>query len=156
MHDDLLEFARNTGKHPSGLFLEDVWKLPDHEIESRHDIIQWMFPTMTPSQAQPQSPYIHEEMLRTYQEDIVVRMNLITSTERYIQFLRDNTSIWAKQYDHNHLRITRVIESIRLLIGREQAKSFYSLVCTMNAVQGYPVNIQSTEYWKEALNAPNP
>ena len=48
-------------------------------------------------------------------------------TARFLQFLADN-SHWRRRHDHNHLRISRAIKSIRLLHSWELANWFYEKV----------------------------
>ena len=63
------------------------------------------------------------EVIRTSE---VARANLERSARWYLGFLQRNDH-WIKPYDHNHLRITRVIKSTRLLVGNEEVDNFRSM-----------------------------
>ena len=53
--------------------------------------------------------------------------NLMQSADWYFGFLQRHDH-WIRQYDHNHLRITRVIKSLRLLVSDEVADQFKSAI----------------------------
>ena len=54
------------------------------------------------------------------------------------------------QYDHNHLRITRVIKSLRLLVSDEVADQFKSAI--LDLLGGYisVIGERSRGYWLNA------
>ena len=68
---------------------------------------------------------------------------------RMLRFYR-NTRWWLTPYDHNHLRITRIIHSLRILTGPEEAQRFHKAVLALNDAAGSPVNARSLEYWADA------
>jgi hypothetical protein len=61
-----------------------------------------------------------------------------------------STEWWLTGYDHNHLRITRILHSLKLLVGPEAARSFHNAVLAMHEAAGAPVNARSLHYWAEA------
>jgi hypothetical protein len=66
-----------------------------------------------------------------------------------LQFYRD-TRWWLASHDHNHLRITRIIHSLRLLVGPEAAQRFHKAVLVRHEAAGAPVNARSLRFWAEA------
>jgi len=62
------------------------------------------------------------------------------------EFYRDN-DIWLQPNDHNHLRITRIIKSIKLLNTIDNAKEFYDFI--IDRVNNFkPVTDESLEFWQ--------
>jgi hypothetical protein len=60
---------------------------------------------------------------------------------------------WVLRFDHNHLRITRVLRSLRVLGLQEECDAFFSML-----VQVYEkfekINERSFIYWKRAVERP--
>jgi hypothetical protein len=52
--------------------------------------------------------------------------------------------------DHNHLRITRIIKSLRLLRGPGEAADFRDLILRLDERAGRPVSMGSRQYWEQA------
>lgn len=61
------------------------------------------------------------------------------------------TKGWLTAFDHNHLRITRILTSLRDLVGPGEARAFYEDVLTLDRLAGSPVNPESLEYWRKAV-----
>ena len=47
-----------------------------------------------------------------------------------LKFLELNNN-WQNSYDHNQLRISRIIQSLRLLVSNEEADKFYKIILGM-------------------------
>ena len=56
---------------------------------------------------------------------------------------------WKSYSNHNQLRITRIIECLRLLISDEEADSFYSLILSMVGEET-EINEITLDYWSKA------
>ena len=119
----ITEFLEGTGTDHQGRFITDIWGFDDGEIERNHDFIQWLFPLNEPSMSVFGAPVLGKEDIDTIFSSDVARANVIKSSEWYLGFLKRNEH-WIKSYDHNHLRITRTIKSLRLLVGGEEANKF--------------------------------
>jgi hypothetical protein len=64
------------------------------------------------------------------------------------------TDRWLVRDDHNHLRITRIIHALRLLLGEDDARDFYNAVMALHRAAGSPVNPRNLRYWDAALAGP--
>ena len=74
--------------------------------------------------------------------------NLEKSAAWFLSFLSRNDS-WQKGHDHNQLRITRVIESLRLLVSDEAADEFYKAI--LRLVKDLTIlNPTTLKFWEEA------
>ena len=56
---------------------------------------------------------------------------------------------WNDRHDHNQLRITRVIESLRLLVSDKEADNFYNNVLGL-INDNNQVNMRTLNFWKNA------
>jgi hypothetical protein len=140
-----------AGVGPDGRdrLVTDVLAFSDDRLEAVHDYIQWLFPLETRSGAQPGAPVLTQAEIEGIRADGRAADNLMKATERMLRFYR-STEWWLRGYDHNHLRITRILHSLRLLVGPEAARSFHEAVLAMHDAAGTPVNARSLHYWAEA------
>ena len=56
---------------------------------------------------------------------------------------------WNAKLDHNQLRITRVIECLRLLVSDEEADNFYNNVLEL-IKDNNQVSKKTLNFWKNA------
>ena len=127
----------------------DVLLLPDEQLEEVHDYIQWLFPLPSRSAAQPGAPVLSQVEIDAIKADPRAMEALKRAAERMLQFY-SRTDWWLTGQDHNHLRITRIIRSLRLLIGREAAQRFHQAILTLHDAAGAPINTRSLQFWAEA------
>ncbi len=113
------------GKTPDyrGRILVVLLQQSDHEAETTHDYIQWLFPLDEPSRSVNGTPVLTELDIDEIKESSLAQGNLAKSARWFLGFLERNQH-WVTKYDHNHLRITRVIKSLRLLASDKAADEF--------------------------------
>lgn len=153
-YGERVEACRHTLYEILNVFTIDCW-------ERHHDFIQWLFPNKEPSQYNDNAPLLtnedieifkNNEMLLSTVDDAVVEF-LRTLGFRYNNYLSDR---WNHEYvftnlhyphmyvfNHNHLRITRMIKFLKL-IEHPMLDSVYHLLSTSTEVE------DSKKYWKEA------
>ena len=142
-------FLAGVGRDGRGRLAADVLGFPDRDLEAVHDYIQWLFPLPTRSAAQPHSPILTPTEIAAIKADPRAVDTLKVATERMLRFYQD-TSWWLSPHDHNHLRITRILHSLRLLVGPHEAIAFHKVILALNETAGAPVNTRSLHYWAEA------
>jgi hypothetical protein len=145
----IVEFLEGRGVDGAGRDLSDVLALGLAELEGRHDFIQWLFPLTEPSAAVSGSPVLSAKDVNALRASPVVQANLVAAARRMGSFY-EHTDHWLRAGDHNHLRITRIIKSLRLLVGDGEADRFRQQILAMVAAQGAPVSAVSLRYWMEA------
>ena len=145
----LLDFLTGHETTSSGWLLSHVWKFNDTQIENTHTFIQWVFPTDEPSRATPGSPVLDEEQISEIQNNEHAKQNLCKSADWYFSFLRRN-SFWRKPHDHNHLRITRVLKSLRLLCGDDEADYYKQQFWQVLGTDISQIPSKTIEYWEDA------
>jgi hypothetical protein len=143
-------FLAGVGQDGRGRLASDVLGFSDEEMEAVHDYIQWLFPLPTRSAAQPHSPVLTAAEIAAIGTDPRAADTLKKATERMLRFYRD-TRWWLTSHDHNHLRITRILRSLRLLVGPEEARKFHHAILELHRAAGSPVNSRSLRFWEEAV-----
>ena len=112
-NSQIVDFLKNTGKDKHGRTHQDILNFSDEQLESVHNYIQWIFPIREMSENVMGSPYLeNEEEIELLRKDHHVQENMIKALVRMEDFYRDN-DFWLQPNDHNHLRITRIIKSIK-------------------------------------------
>ena len=145
----LLSFLQDVGPDHRGRYLSDIWKFGDDEIERTHDFIQWVFPLHEPSGAQPDAPVLEPAEIDLIHKSGPATMNVERSTEWFLGFLARSPH-WLVAHDHNHLRITRMIRSNRLLLGELAAESARARVLKLAEKSKGKISDESLRYWKQA------
>ena len=113
------------GKLPDhrGRILAMLLQQTDHQAETNHDYIQWLFPLDEPSRSVNGAPVLTELDIDEIRQSSLAQANLAESARWFLGFLeRDDR--WITKYNHNHLRINRVIKSLRLLTSDKAADEF--------------------------------
>ncbi|MDA9736672.1 hypothetical protein N9V12_02960 [Gammaproteobacteria bacterium] len=143
------EFLTHRGKDFKERTLQDIWSYSDKEIERRHDFIQVIFPLNKPSQAVSHGYYLDTQdlvnQIKTNKEAVT---NILRSSQWFFSFLERNM-YWNTRHDHNQLRITRVIECLRLLVSDEEADNFYNNVLEL-IEDNNQVNTRTLNFWSNA------
>lgn len=62
----ILEFYRDNEPNQEGLFLSDIIKFNDEQLEDNHCYIQWLFPLKEASSCVPGSPVLTEEDIEVF------------------------------------------------------------------------------------------
>ena len=101
--------------------------LSDDEFESNHGFIQWAFPTPEESKQVTNAPTLDLQSAVWLAENEENVAFLEKMTVRFLEFLAGRPH-WRKAYDHNHLRISRAIQSLRMLHSWELANWFHQQV----------------------------
>ena len=131
-----------------GRTIQEIWDYSDIQIERNHDFIQLIFPLNKKSQNVFHGYYLdNKDLINELKESHQVRGNIIKSSSWFLSFLKRNDH-WKSKYDHNQLRITRVIECLRLLVGHDEADNFYQSVVGLSLDSN--INKTTLEFWKNA------
>lgn len=146
---NLITFLKDQEPDFNVRFLSDIWNFRDIDIERNHDFIQILFPLEIRSNNTSHHYYIDSpELLSALINDDLVKENIIKSSKWFLKFLSRNEH-WKKSQDHNHLRITRIIKCIRLIVSDEEADNFYDDVLELLGNNNL-INKRTLEFWSEA------
>lgn len=144
-----MAFLEGEGPDARGRTVFDVLSMDDEALERTHDYIQWLFPLEAASAAVPDAPVLTPEDVLALQNSPLAPCAMAAGTDRMDVFYRRTTQ-WLRPHDHNHLRITRIIRSLRLLRSHEEADAFRDVILNRVAATGAPVSRLSLSYWATA------
>lgn len=169
--DAILDFYRGASL-PNGLRLVDVWEWSFDQLEDAHDYIQWVFPLDTESSANPDAPLVTEETKRAFSWDDVLRDRLQNSLAVMLRFyglerlvlpdqkvviiravtFAERRGVWIWPNNHNHLRLTRILRSLRLLGLKKDALALAHVLDDICRVEGRDIISDATaEHWRQAV-----
>jgi hypothetical protein len=163
----LVEFYRGEATDAEGRFLKDIWVWDDLKLEAVHDFIQWLFPLPEPSQFNPDAPLLTEEDIADFRSDLLLQAKLRGSFDRIMAFLgltrtENGTVVEGANFraraahvwsfpNHNWLRITRILRSMRLLGLEAEAQALYGRLDTLFRSRRFPIPADTFRYWTEAV-----
>ena len=149
MSSAVVDFLTGAGTDGAGRDIFDVLAMDDAAIEQGHDFIQWLFPLRERSGPNPNAPVLTDDEVEEIRESPAAQASLAAGTDRLAVFYQRNGH-WLTASDHNHLRITRIIKSLRLLRGDELADAFRTLILARVEEAGSPIGKPTLGFWARA------
>ena len=158
------------GRDADGRTLEQILGWDDERLEAVHDYIQWLFPTRQPSGVNPFAPLITDATARAFAGDAALRDGLTRAFERMLAFyglhrhdgriqidearFAARSGNWLQPGNHNHLRLTRIVESLSSLGLRGDALALQRCLLEDVAPRA-PGRItgRTLEFWRRAPDA---
>ena len=157
-------------KEVEGRTLPQILAFTDNELECHHDYIQILFPLPERSPINPSAPIIDLATYTAFQSRPELRSNLLKALNRMLDFygfteMRDDGVIgqgpsfqsegrrWVTRFNHNHLRITRIIRSLRCLGCEQEARNFLKALEVVYEETG-KISERSLMFWRRAAGRP--
>jgi hypothetical protein len=128
----LIDFLRGEGT-AEGRTVDEIVGMSDAALEVAHNWVQWAFPLQVASNFNPEAPLLTDDEIKIVRNDPVIQENFDRLCARFLEFLgltEDDCGVlegprfWDrhpfvwKSFNHNYLRVTRFLESMRLF-GRD-------------------------------------
>jgi hypothetical protein len=168
--DRLLRFYDGIGTDHRGRRLEDIWEWDHGRLESVHDYIQWVFPTGQRSSVNPSAPLVTDDVRGAFANSGELRGRLRRSLDVMLGFyglrmdLQDDGPCvvrganfdqrrrnWLTYGNHNHLRITRILTSLRLLGLQGESRAFLRCLIDIYESGGSRgISRDAYEFWRAA------
>ena len=146
---DLIAFLKNEDVDFKNRTLSDIWAYDDNQIEANHDYIQLLFPLNKPSRHSFHNVYLSDDtQIAEIRSSKIIRANIRISAHWFLMFLK-RVQHWRVGYNHNQLRITRIIECLRLLVSDSDADKFYQEVLSILGPE-IKINEHTFKFWREA------
>lgn len=163
----LIDFLRGDSKDVYGRFIDNILN-KNHNIlwlELTHNYIQWLFPLKEKSNAAYSVP-LTDEMVEIISNDNDILTNIKKAFAMMLHFYgfhldkdTDEISIlkskswmmmhWLNPYNHNFLRITRILSCLCICEMSNLAKKWLALL--EEITKDIPYCNLSKEYWREAV-----
>ena len=158
----LVSFYRNETPNNDGYKIEEILSWGPDQWEACHSFIQWLFPTTTKSNFNPEAPVLTEEdielfskdlHLSTVFDDVVSKMMDIYGIELELEYEAlkwredgdHDVQWWLKTFNHNALRITRILECLNHFGRHELAKRLYEFL-----IASRPISPTTKGFWSRA------
>ena len=149
MKSQLVAFLEGSGTDSRSRRLKDVWQFDDDEIEHTNDFIQWMFPLTEASGSNFSAPNLRASDVDVIRSSAECQQNLETSASWILAFFKRSEEV-AQFTNHNHLRVTRIIKSLRLLHSDQLADQFKQAILAMIQAKGARINPITVAFWLES------
>lgn len=121
----------------------------DITLEETHDYIQWIFPTNIPSQFNPDAPILTDEDIKVLRANPLFHSRVRGVYGRMMSFF--STVNWSIR-NHNMLRVTRILTSLRLMGFESLSEDMYEFLLVMTA--GHKIDKSVLTYWSTAMKTP--
>lgn len=178
----LIRFFDPTTASPDlrGRTLTTILSWSDTDLERSHDYIQTVFPLPEGSMFQD-AQLITPNIRNAFLSQPELRASLHTAFERMLAFyglqlshrqteredgttdsvqevtrgpnFDSNSRNWVTRFNHNHLRLTRILRSLRLLGLGEDAAALHEFLANDEDVMSR-VSPRSQMYWRRAAERP--
>ena len=166
--DPIVSFYQG-GRDGEGRTLSDILSWNDDRLEAVHDYIQWLFPTRQPSGVNPFAPLVTDGTAAAFAADVVLRDRLRLALDRMLVFyglarkgpriqidagrFALRSRVWLRPGNHNHLRLTRMMQSLAELGLPGDARELQR--CLVEDVAGGPqgdnVSKRTLAFWSDAI-----
>jgi hypothetical protein len=149
---DIIKFYSDE-PNPSGYTWTYVMSWSDDDLETIHDFIQWLFPTDERSRFNPDAPVLDANDIMAFKAP-GFQERLDQAIERFRKFYKfgSNAPWWAMPFDHNLLRITRIIRCLSLLKGIDAAAAFKDEAKKTALTSNVPLH-GSIAFWEKAVGS---
>ena len=162
----LIEFYSGTGKDASGRRLEDIWRFSNEELEDNHDYIQWLFPLTERSAFNPGAPLLDPATIERFRIDESLKQNLERSLQVMLDFygleiagdrivrsatFSERSGNWLTAFNHNFLRLTRILKSLSLLGLERRAAQLFGCLEEIYAANTAVIGARTMGFWRRAV-----
>ena len=170
-HSQLLNFYLGKGPDNKGRMLDEILTWNDRQLEFVHDYIQWLFPLKEKSAYNSSAPILSEEDVAVFRNNQKANQKLLLSLARLIDFygfmatwesgtyrivksenFEEKSKNWLTKYNHNFLRITRILKSLVLLGAEQHAKALLEALEDVYEGNAQVISQETLTYWRDTLN----
>jgi hypothetical protein len=167
----LIPFYLGEKPDSAGRMIQEIWDWDSERLECTHNYIQWLFPISEKSAFNPDAPVLDEKTIETFRENPHLQQSLRKSLTVMLRFYglqrHENTeekiviskSIdypnrkieWLCIFDHNYLRITRILKCLMILGLQNEAQAFFNCLEEIYREDSDRIGGETFEYWKNAV-----
>jgi hypothetical protein len=170
--DQLLRFFAGE-PDDLGRTYDEILLWDDERLELVHDYIQWIFPLPERSGANPWAPVLTQASISAIRSTPEMQQRLRSGYLRMLEFYGfqfDGERVfripsfaaasrnWLHAGNHNHLRMTRILRSMRTLGLRSEAEPFWEalrqLFETERSKGRRSITDETFAFWKRAATEP--
>jgi Opioid growth factor receptor (OGFr) conserved region len=165
MSSKILDFYRGRCDD-MGRTLDEILAWPDVQLEAVHDFIQWLFPLPERSGANPDAPILDEATIDAFHQSAELQQRLRQSFLRMLRFygfdfdagsvqpatnFPSRSSNWLSPGNHNHLRLTRMLRSLRLLGLTSESAALFEALSEIYRNHPACIPLHTYQFWATAV-----
>jgi len=157
----VVEFYQEKIPNPNGVFLSEILAQNNGFWEMDHDYIQWVFPSNEVSMMNGNAPVLRKAEADVFLKDKELSDKVVKSFERFLSFLGlkyENGEIFHETlphiftfFNHNYLRITRCLKSLRLTNNDKHASALFKYLQVLKETEGAVVSTNTWFFWEDAM-----
>jgi hypothetical protein len=167
----IVPFYLGAQRDSEGRTIAEIWVWDFEELECAHDYIQWLFPLPERSAFNPDAPLVDNEVIQAFKSDLRLRQNLLRSLTVMLRFYGlqrqendvgkvvitqsedypDRQCEWVQPFDHNYLRITRILKCLMLFGLGNEAQAFYECLKQIYRESSDQIGGETFQYWTNAV-----
>jgi len=175
MSKDIIGFYQGVVRNQEGYSINDILKFSDEKLEDNHCYIQWIFPLPERSKAVPGSPFLRQADINEFNDSGVLQSKMIELFYRVAGFyglgvqidpeteamtikvmpsdglFEKKTANWLTPHNHNFLRISRIIRSLKLAGLEQWAQGFYKCMCEIYENNKTTIGPVTKQFWDKAI-----
>lgn len=107
----ITSFHRGLAVDNRGRRRDEILAWDDQRLETSHDFVQWILPTRKRSAFNPDAPVLTDADVVEFQGDQELQDSILACARRMWRFFEARRP-WTRMGDHNHLRITRMLDCL--------------------------------------------
>jgi Opioid growth factor receptor (OGFr) conserved region len=131
-----------------------------------HDFIQWLFPLPERSGANPAAPVLDEDAIQAFRNSAEMQERLRRAFLRMLRFYAliwsdgrvaraanfdDRAGNWLWPGNHNHLRLTRMLRSMKLLGLEAESTALFDALEEINVSFPGRITPRTIAFWHNAV-----
>lgn len=158
--ENIYKFLKSEEPDKYGRMIEDIWNFSKYKLEYTHNYIQRLFPT------EQKSCYENAQIINSEDIEILdkkIQNNMKKSFNVMLNFYdfeyKDNVIVpkndakfhWVSNKNHNYLRITRILKSLKIFGLEKEANDFYFALIKLSKIK--KIDEISIKYWKNVIDS---
>jgi len=152
----IISFYKDILPDHEGRYLSDILRETNSWLENTHDYIQYLFPNREPSFYNPDAPLLSDQIIEEFKSNTELLDNVKLSLNRMILFYQmdDTKPWWVTKGNHNFLRITRILNTLRELGMIKEMGSFFNKLLIIVTNNRNIIKDKTLDYWQNAFDGP--
>ena len=172
LKEPIVAFYSGESPDSEGRMLEQIWSWDYQKLEAVHDFIQWLFPLTQPSGVNADAPLVNDSVIEAFVGNDSLRTRLNKSLETMLRFYglecnqhspgsieifesdeyETRKRNWISPGNHNYLRLTRILISLKLLGMEKHARALFERLDRIYARESKSIGSRTYGYWESAIN----
>lgn len=153
MNQNLIDFYEEIVPDDHGRYLSDIRNYSNQLLEDCHDWVQWLFPNREPSPYNPTAPLLDDETVEVFKSRNDLKLQVELSLNRVIEFYQLDVTHpwWVTKNNHNFLRISRILNTLREFGMLTEACNFFDQLTEVYSNNREVIGEVTFDFWEKAF-----